>query len=154
MTRDAQAGFSLVEILVVLAILAVMSGVTLISLGAINRGAQPETEAKLFANRLSLAADEALVTGEELSLALDPTGYSVDVPASGSDGWSPHPSGLFGARHELSGRIRMEIDAGVDRIALRPDATGEAFSVVFSNADGGWRVSYDGFSASVAPSGR
>ena len=151
MSRDNQAGFSLLEVLVVLALLATMAGVTLISFRASGRDGQPQTEAQLLTNRLSLASDEALVTGEALSLRWDETGYGIDVRSGQSDDWVPHPSGLFGARHDLPEGVRMEIDTRVDRIAIRSDGAGDAIDVVFSDADGGWRVSYDGLSARAAP---
>ncbi len=147
MKRAPEAGFSLVEILVVLAILAVMAGTAMISLGAINRGGQPESEAKLFASRLSLAVDEALVTDRQLSLVVDERGYAVQVSADGGREWLPHPDPLLGARHDLARGIRIETETIPGRIALRPDAATQAFSIVFRNGDGGWRVTEDGFGA-------
>lgn len=154
MTRDNEAGFSLVEVLVVLALLATMASATFISFGAANRGAGPETEAMLLANRLSLAFDEALVTGNQLSLSLDANGYGVDVWSSESNDWVPHPSGLFGARHEMPRGIRMEVDKRLERIPIRPDATGEPVTITLSNAASGWNVSHDGFSARAVPVAR
>lgn len=149
--RNSEAGFSLVEVLVVLAVLATMASATFISFGAAGRGAGPETEAMLLANRLSLALDEALVTGNQLSLSLDTNGYGVDVWSSESNDWVPHASGFFGTRHELPGGTRMELDKRLERILIRPDATGEPVTITLSNSDSGWNVSHDGFSARAFP---
>ena len=150
--RDTQAGFSLVEILVVLAILGVLSGLTVISLGAVDRGGRPETEAQLFANRLSLALDEALVTGEPLRLVLDDDGYSIEKQAPNGE-WVAHSNPLFGKHHALARDIRLKHDGNRGRLALMPDGTGDAFAVDFVNAQGGWRVSDDGLSVNAAPVG-
>ena len=59
----------------VLAIVGVMSGVTVLGLGALDRGGSGEAEAMRLADRLRLAADEALVTSVPLALVWDERGY-------------------------------------------------------------------------------
>ena len=144
MKREGQVGFTLVEMLIVLAIVGVMSGMTLLAIGGIGRGARPENEARLFANRLSLASDEALVTDTALSLHIDPEGYAIERWSVEDKQWVAHPSGLFGKRHELPGGITIKVDDDRDRILLKPDGTGAAFSVAFSDSEKSWRVFDDG----------
>ena len=73
--RHGEAGVSLVEVLVVLAIIGVMAGVGVLGLGAADRGARAEAEARRLADRLQLAADEVLVTGTPHALVWDAEGY-------------------------------------------------------------------------------
>ena len=62
MPSPDQAGLTLVEILVVLAIIGVMAGATVLAIGAGGGGVRTETEARRLASRLELAADETMVT--------------------------------------------------------------------------------------------
>ena len=151
MTRQADAGFSLLEVLVVLALLATVSGATLVSFRASAREEQPRTEATILASRLSLAADEALVAGGLFSLHLDATGYNVDQARG--DEWIPYSDEMFGARHEVPKEISMRVEGDSERVRIRPDALGDRTVVTFSDADGdgAWRVSFDGLAARAEP---
>lgn len=144
MKREGQAGFTLVEMLIVLAIVGIMSGMTLLAIGGMGRGAQPENEARLFANRLSLASDDALVTDTALSLHIDAQGYRVEKWSEKDKEWIAHPDRLFGAHHELPAGISMKVAGEPERIMLRPDGTGTPFSVAFSDSERSWRVFDDG----------
>ncbi len=76
MRAPDETGMTLVEVMVALAIIAVMSGVAVLGLNGATRGATAEAEARRLASRLRLAADEAMVTGSGLGLQWDARGYS------------------------------------------------------------------------------
>ena len=70
----ARRGFTLIEILVVLALIAVLTGLAALSAGA---GADPVTrEARRLAATLKLATDESRLQGRVLGLRFHPGGYS------------------------------------------------------------------------------
>ena len=71
---------TLVEILVVLAIVGVMAAVVTLGVGAADRGMGVETEANRLADRLRLAADDVMVTRRPLSLSFDGEGYVFTAP--------------------------------------------------------------------------
>ena len=54
---------TLVEMLVVLAVVGVSAGVVVLGLGSLRRGDGAQAEANRLADRLKLAADEVLVSG-------------------------------------------------------------------------------------------
>ena len=76
--QHSQAGMTLVEIVVALAIVGVMSGIAVLSVGAADRGAGAETEARRLAARIGLSADRALIDGQAINLVWDERGYSFD----------------------------------------------------------------------------
>ncbi|RZM09800.1 MAG: type II secretion system protein GspH, partial [Sphingomonas sp.] len=76
MRRAREAGLTLVEMLVVLAIVGVMASVTLLAAGRGDRASSAESEARRLSVRLRLAADETMVTDRVLALAPDARGYS------------------------------------------------------------------------------
>lgn len=152
MTRDGTAGFSLIEVLVVLALLGTMAGLTMLSFGAGGRTDLLETEAMLLANRLSMAFDEALLTGTELSLSIDRSGYGVDVWSDADGTWQAHPTRGLGTRHDLAEGIVMTAEPGLGRLAIRPDGLGDESEITFSGSGSrtAWRVSNDGLAARAA----
>lgn len=147
MTREGKAGFSLLEVLVVLALLAVMASLTMMSFGSGDRAGRPETEARLLANRLSLASDEALLTEAELSLEIDVSGYGVDVRSNDGDAWTAHPDRLLGPRHAVAEGIVMTVEPALGRFPIRPGAIGGAAAITFSGSDDSWTVVDDGLTA-------
>ena len=147
MKRSAR-GFTLIETLVVLAILGALAGAAVLAVGAADRGALAETEANRLADRLQLAADEALVTGDTLQFEWDEDGYRFLLPAASGAEWAPHPAEMLGARYDLPGGLMLA--AAEDQpLLVQPDGTGGAR--VFTIADDGrqWTVHFDGLSPAV-----
>lgn len=69
-------GFTLVELMVVIALMAVMAGAVVIIAGA--PGGGPSASATRFANRLAAARDEAIVSGRPMSAWVTRSGYGFD----------------------------------------------------------------------------
>ena len=142
---ERTAGFTLVEILVVLAIMGAVTGAAVLALGAADRTATAESEANRLANQLTLAADEVLVTSRPLQLVWDEDGYSFF--ASGAEAWEPYAGGSLAGRHELLGGAKL---AGAPSPLLIIDGgTGPAarFTVAGSRR---WTIDFDGLSAAVS----
>ncbi|MGI9235333.1 MAG: type II secretion system minor pseudopilin GspH [Woeseiaceae bacterium] len=69
-TFRKQLGFTLIEILVVVIIVATVSGIALMSIGLIGDDRELNTERKRLATLLEMAQDEATLQGREFGLEL------------------------------------------------------------------------------------
>ncbi len=71
--RDA--GFSLIELLVVIVILAIVAAMALLSMGALRSDDPVETEARRLTALVQLVAEEALIQGRDFGLEFFADGY-------------------------------------------------------------------------------
>ena len=76
---------TLVEMLVVLAVVGVSAGVVVLGLGSLRRGDGAQAEANRLADRLKLAADEVLVSGRPMAIAWTPGAYRFEGAGAPSD---------------------------------------------------------------------
>jgi general secretion pathway protein H len=144
-----EAGLTLVEMLVVLAIIGVMAGAVVLSAGSGN-GRGPEVEARRLAARLELAADEAMVTGRTIGFVGDKSGYRFVAWQAGKwqDDKAPAlepytlPSGL-----SLGGASAAPIVVGAD-------GGGNPLDLQLVPAKGtGWKIAFDGVTAEAKSGG-
>ncbi len=160
--RAHTAGFTLLELLVVLFVIAVMSGLAVIQLGSRDRDRQLETEVMRLQHLLELARNEAVLTASEWGLELEGGSYRflrLD-PESGrweaieTRPWTEHelPSGIR-TRLEVEERERALSALGNGEGRLRPGllilSSGE-FSPFRLELNpewqgGAWHLSSDGF---------
>ena len=103
--RMAEAGLTLVEMLVVLALIGVMAGAVGLSLGPAARGPGAQDEARLLAARMRSASEEALLTGQ--SVALVWTEHDYRFLTLGPDGWRPHSVPLLAEVKALPAALRF-----------------------------------------------
>jgi general secretion pathway protein H len=73
--RRRAAGFSLIELLVVIVILAIMASMVLISMGTLRSEDATETEARRLVALLELVAEEALIQGRDYGVEFFADGY-------------------------------------------------------------------------------
>jgi len=74
-TIRKQFGFTLIEILVVVIIVATISGIALMSMGLIGDDRELDTERKRLATLIEVAQDEAMMQGREFGLELMTSTY-------------------------------------------------------------------------------
>ncbi len=116
-------GFTLVEILVVILIVSIMSGIVIASLPGFTRGADFETETRRVKALLELIREEALMQSTEYGFKLDTdgagrlNGYSFHVYDELNQAWVQFEEPPFRAR---------ELDEGIE---ARLDIEGEPFSL-------------------------
>lgn len=114
-------GFTLIEILVVVIIIAIISGVALMSMNLIGDDRELDTERKRLATLIEVAQDEAMMQGRELGLELMTSTYRFVEFDPFSFQWSEiQGDELFRLRQLPEG---MEFDLYVEdkRIVLDSD---------------------------------
>lgn len=158
------AGFTLVEILVVLLIVSVMAGVTVISLPSINTSNDFEAEVKRLEVLLELARDEALMQSSELGFRIDrdrfglPSGYSFYIYDDLNQVWTGYDRAPFKARRlEGDVRLSLQIEGDAERFRLDDEdenlppvmllSSGETtpFDLIISQADDSVTLRADGY---------
>jgi general secretion pathway protein H len=72
-----QRGFTLIEILVVMFIIALVSGIALLSLGVIGSDSGLREEADTLANRIKLLSERAGLEAHDYGIFMTPSGYEV-----------------------------------------------------------------------------
>ncbi|OYU37722.1 MAG: type II secretion system protein GspH [Pseudorhodobacter sp. PARRP1] len=159
--RNGEAGMTLIEMLVVLAVIGVATGATMLGLNAADRGARAQSEAVRLASNLSLGIDEAIVSGAPLALLWDQSGYRFVAWSEAKQSWEATLPAQLSARHDLSDTLQLALEGteARDAVLIAPSAVGAQISFIVSAKNYGqeerWIVDFDGFSATahvVAPS--
>lgn len=150
--RDPEAGLSLIETLVALAITGVMAGVTVLSLGMLDRGDRAGAEAMRLADRLRLAGDDALLSGGLLALVWDERGYRFLQWDAASESWRDSPRALLGA-HTLPPALRLERADREGPLPISLDPPRPPAELRISGGGERWTITFDGLDAAAA-SGR
>jgi general secretion pathway protein H len=145
--RPQEAGLTLIEMLVVLAILAVAAGAVTLGIGAATRAPTVETEARRLAARLQAAADDAMLGDQMVAFTVEEHGYGFSSFAEGQ--LVPRRDAAFGY-HELPGGMVMTLNVKPP-VVLGPDGAGEPLSAVIESGKQRWKVYYDGITATVSP---
>lgn len=144
-SRLARNGFTLVELMVVVAVMGLLAGAVVLTVGA--PGSGPTESATRFAVRLAAARDEAILTGRPISSWVSPSGYGFDRYGDGH--WEPMTDKPFeGDDWDEGTQVAFASDAG-GRARVRFDSLGLADSQF------ALRVTRDGRAATVriAPTG-
>ena len=149
MRSNGESGFTLVEVLVVLAIIGVMAGIAVIGLGSADRSATAEAEARRLAASIQLAADEALIADRPAALSWDGDGYAFLVWDPAAAEWRGHEGVDLAERHDLAGDIVLGSETAPGPVALGDHAVPVRFTVTAGGES--WRVEYDGLTAAAAP---
>ncbi|TKD53117.1 type II secretion system protein GspH [Sphingomonas baiyangensis] len=140
---------TLIEMLIVLAIIAVAAGAVTLGIGAATRAPSVESEARRLAERLQAAADDAMLGDAMLAFTAQEGGYGF----ARFDGrtWLPFEGEAL-APHSLPGGMTMTLSARPPFV-LGPDGSGKPMTAVIEGGDQRWSVVYDGLTATARPAG-
>jgi general secretion pathway protein H len=146
--RDA--GLTLLEVMVALAIIGVMSGVAVLGLNGAGRGMSVEAEARRLSSRLRLAADETLVTGRDLALDWDARSYGFVSWSATERRWTPSKVEALGPRHQLPSDMRLEGAHAEAPALIAGDGIGPPIVIDLKARSVAWRVAFDGLNVAAA----
>ena len=136
MSNDRRQGMTLIEMLVVLAIVGVSARLLVLGGGGL-RDTTAQTEANRLADRLRLAADEALIDGRPMRLRLAPSGYEF---VGGS-------ADALAGRHVLPKGVVMS--ASDAEVSVDPDGAAPPTRMTIRDRSRAFVVTFDGLGADV-----
>ena len=155
--RRPDGGITLIEVLVVLAVIGVATGVTMLGLNGTDRDTRAEAEAVRLARNLSLGVDEAILSGTPLALMWDAGGYSFVAWSAADAVWGPAKPNSLSRRHDLRAPVGLSLTgtSTTQPILIASSGIGPATEFELGSATGngspGWIVAFDGFSATAWP---
>jgi len=113
-------GFTLVEILVVVVIMAVVVSLAVLSIGTTGRDTQLDEESRRIEGLVGLLHERALLEGRDFGLRIEPAAYEFVVYDSRRDRWM-----TFDQEHEFRHRdlpkgvsFQLELDSHV--VVIKP----------------------------------
>jgi general secretion pathway protein H len=140
--RARETGLTLVEMLVVLAIIGVTSGAVVLAVGRAGGGGA-QAEARRLATRLALAADETMVTDRALALDWDQKSYRFLV-WNGKE-WAKAATPAL-EPHRLAVGLTLDA-AGTRPLPIGAEAGGPPLEARIGKGKDRWRVRFDGVNA-------
>jgi general secretion pathway protein H len=145
--QGAEAGLTLIEMLITLAIIAVAAGAVALGIGAATRAPSVESEARRLAGRLQAAADDGMLGDRMVAFTVQQHGYGFADAAAGA--LVPRKGEAFGY-HELPGGMVMTLNVRPP-VVLGADGTGEPLSALIESGRQRWLVTYDGMTTTAVP---
>jgi general secretion pathway protein H len=146
--RTGEAGLTLVEMLVVLAIVAVMAGAVSLGIGSVTRAPSVETEARRLATRLQAAADDAMLGDRMMAFTVEKHGYGFATV--GAKGRMVARTDEALGFHRLPGGMVVTLSVRPP-VILGVDGSGRPLSAVIESGSQRWQVTYDGLTARAVP---
>lgn len=114
-------GFTLIELMIVIAVMALLAGVVVMTVGS---SGGPTESATRFAGRLAAARDQAILTGRPISAWISPSGYGFDQLRGGH--WEPMTAKPFDGTDWGSGMQLNLTATAASRSRVRFDSLGMA----------------------------
>jgi general secretion pathway protein H len=121
MARPRAGGFSLIELLVVIVILAIMAGLVLLSVATLRPADPAETEARRLTALLEFVAEEALIQGRDFGVEFFPDGYRFLSWDPDSDLWSVVDDEAALRRRELPDELRVVLAVEGREVVIAAD---------------------------------
>lgn len=150
--RQEQIGMTLVEMLVVLAIIAVTASISVLAFGA-GSGRTGQAEAKRLEARLQLAADRAMLDDEAIAILPQPGGYRFVQWNPESFRWQGASLAMLSEPHTLPRGMTLVASDARPLLPVGADNGGQAFALTISAEGRRWLVEFDGMTARTRPEG-
>ncbi|MDV3457351.1 prepilin-type N-terminal cleavage/methylation domain-containing protein [Sphingomonas sp. HF-S4] len=143
-----EAGFTLLEMMIVLVIIGVMAGAVALGIGSVTRAPSVETEARRLATRLQAAADDAMLGDRMMAFTVQKNGYGFATIGAGGR-MVAQTNEAFGF-HRLPGGMVVTLSVRPP-VILGVDGAGRPMSAIVESGSQRWIVTYDGLTARAAP---
>ena len=113
-------GFTLIEILVVLVIMAVVISLAVLSIGTTGRDAQLDEESRRIEGLLDILHERALLEGRDFGLRIEPTGYGFLVYSADRDRWLPIKDEHEFRHRDLPKGVTFQLELDSVSVVLKP----------------------------------
>jgi general secretion pathway protein H len=113
-------GFTLVEILVVVVIMAVVISLTVLSVSATGRDSQLDEESRRIEGLVGLLHERALLEGRDFGLRIEPTAYEFVVYEPRRDRWMPMDQEHEYRHRELPKGISFQLQLDSQTVVIKP----------------------------------
>ena len=141
-----QRGLTLVEVLVVLAIIAITASVSVLAIGS-DDGLRAQAEARRLEARLQLAADRSMIGSTPVAIVVEPGGYRFVEPGPGSGEWVAPAESLEENAFVLPEGMTLRSADGATVLPLDVNGSGRPFTLYLASGERGWAVAFDGMTA-------
>ena len=150
--RAPDAGLTLFEMLIVMAIIGIASGAAVMGTSVLTRDNRARDEARHLAAMLQVAGDEALVNGQPLVLEWSEGGYGFRRWLGEDAGWGAALDARLASFRTLpSGMVLERGDGQAGAMTIAPGGMGQAVDLQLDGAGGVWTVAFDGLRAMAQP---
>jgi general secretion pathway protein H len=117
-------GFTLVEILVVLVIMAIVVSIAVLSIGTTGRDAQLDEETRRIQGLVDILHERALLEGRDFGLRVQPTSYEFVVYSADKDRWLSLNDEQEFRHRDLPRGVTFELELDSVQVVLKtPDTT-------------------------------
>ncbi|MGC1522091.1 MAG: type II secretion system minor pseudopilin GspH [Steroidobacteraceae bacterium] len=113
-------GFTLVEILVVVVIMAIVISFAVLSMGTTGRDPQLDQESRRIEGLIGLLHDRALLEGRDFGLRIEPSAYEFVVYDPRRDRWMPLAQESEFRRRELPKGVTFQLELDSQIVVIKP----------------------------------
>jgi general secretion pathway protein H len=113
-------GFTLVEILVVVVIMAIVISLAIVSIGAAGRDTQLDEESRRIEGLVGLLHERALLEGRDFGLRIEPAAYEFVVYEPRRDRWMTFDQDREFRHRELPKGVSFELQLDSQVVVLKP----------------------------------
>ncbi len=117
----AQRGFSLLELLVVVAIIGIFAGVVVLSMGALGPDREIQSEVDRLRSMVGLLHEESLMQSRDYGVMFTTTGYRFYVYNYQQLEWAEVQGDKLLAEHALKPQLGLALALDGREVALAPD---------------------------------
>ena len=150
--RTPDAGLTLFEVLIVMAIIGIATGAAVMGTSVLTRDTWAADEAARLAALLQVAGDEALVNGQPLVLEWSADGYGFRRWLGEGAGWGAAADARLAAFRALPAGLTMARGDGLaGAVMIAPGGMGSAVALRLDGAGAVWTVAFDGVKAHAMP---
>src|ERR1700737_3566701 len=113
-------GFTLVEILVVVVIMAIVISLAVLSIGTTGRDAQLDEESRRIEGLVGLLHERALLEGRDFGMRIEPAAYEFVVYDSRRDRWTALDQEHEFRRRDLPKGVSLQLELASQIVVIKP----------------------------------